>query len=93
LFNGSAPFSGDVPLPSSCFSTDTCLLGGGGFFNRDCFFVDWVRDVSEYQNINVLELKTVLIAVECWGLLWHGKHILVRSDNVSMVADINKGTS
>jgi hypothetical protein len=31
IFNGSTPFVVDVPLPSSVFSTDACLQGGGGF--------------------------------------------------------------
>jgi hypothetical protein len=57
--------------------------------------VDWLSDFVDYcdRNINVLELKTVLVAVERWGAFWEGQHVVVRSDNMSTVAAINKGSS
>jgi hypothetical protein len=81
-FHGDTPFPDDIPLPSSVFSTDACLSGGGGQFANDWFFVDWVSDFKDYVdcNINVLELKSVLLAVNRWGKLWGGKHVMVRSD-------------
>jgi hypothetical protein len=45
------------------------------------------------SNIIVLELQVVNIAAEKWAKKWHGKHIVVRSDNAATVASINKGTS
>jgi hypothetical protein len=45
------------------------------------------------SHINILELKTVLIAAEKWGPDWRGKHILVRTDNTATLAAINKGSS
>jgi hypothetical protein len=95
LFHGYSPFPDDIPTPSSVFSTDACLVGGGGQYLNDWFYVDWVEDcvICDQNNINVLELKCVLLAVTRWGNLWGGKHIMVRSDNMSTVASINKTTS
>jgi hypothetical protein len=45
------------------------------------------------SNINVLELQTVHVAAEKWAHMWYGKHVVVRSDNVSTVTSVNKGTS
>jgi hypothetical protein len=45
------------------------------------------------SHINILELETVLVSAEKWGKYWAGSHILVRSDNTSTVAALNKGTS
>ena len=95
FFHGHTPFTSDIALPSHQFSTDACLIGGGAMFRGDWFYVSWVNDIPEVQNchINVLELETVLIAAERWGHLWSGSHILVRSDNTTTVAAINKGSS
>jgi hypothetical protein len=95
LFHGSSPFLNDLPVPGAVFSTDACLEGGAGHFMGDWFFVDWVRDfASDFEcNINVLELMCVLVAVQRWGHLWSGQHIMVRSDNCSTVASINNTTS
>jgi hypothetical protein len=95
LFHGSSPFLNDLPVPGAVFSTDACLEGGAGHFAGDWFYVDWVRDFGTDfdSNINVLELKCVLIAVKRWGHLWSGQHIMVRSDNSSTVACVNNNTS
>jgi hypothetical protein len=74
VFHGFTKFDSDIPLPSHVFSTDACLEGGGGHYLSDWFFVDWVKDVPEAKDchINVLELLTVKIAVERWGVCWGG---------------------
>ena len=71
------------------------LNSGAGHYGADWFFVDWSIDFPEVDktNINVLELKSVLIAAHRWAHLWHGKHLVVRSDNMSTVAAINNSTS
>jgi hypothetical protein len=46
-------FPDDIPIPSSSFSTDACLAGGAGFYDGDWFFVDWVRDLSDYKDMNI----------------------------------------
>ena len=95
IFNGYAPFPADEPEVSGTFATDACLTGGAGHFQSDWFFVNWNIDHPEIDatNINILELKAVLISVHRWSHLWYGKHLTVRSDNASTVAAVNKATS
>jgi hypothetical protein len=95
IFHGIAPFTSDIALPSHQFATDACLIGGGAVFDGDWCYVNWEVDMPEFvgSNINVLELQTVHVAAQRWANKWHGRHIVVRSDNVSTVTSINKGTS
>jgi hypothetical protein len=95
FFNGKTPFSVDVPVASHSFATDACLVGGAAYFKSDWFHVNWSIDCPEYADcdINVLELLTILLAAKRWGKYWSGLHILVRSDNMSAVASINRTTS
>jgi hypothetical protein len=95
IFNGTAPFPSDIPLPSSSFSTDACLTGGGGAYMGDWFYSNWAHDLPSMvqSNINVLELQSVLLGVRRWAHLWVGCHILVRSDNSSTVYALNKTSS
>jgi hypothetical protein len=57
--------------------------------------VSWEQDCPSLvgASINVLELRMILEAARRWGPLWHGSHILVRSDNVAAVQAINNGTT
>jgi hypothetical protein len=95
FFHGTTGFLCDSPLPSYEFATDSCLVGGGGHFGNEWFYVNWVVDIPEISesHINVLELETVLIAAELWGSSWRDKCILVRSDNMATVSAVNKGSS
>lgn len=94
-FHGTTPFTCDIPVPSHSFSTDACLLGGGGHFKNDWFFIDWKSDNPKLdgKHINILELQTVLESARRWGKFWTGFHILVRSDNYTTVAAINNTTT
>ena len=40
IFHGFTPFVSDLPIPSSSFSTDACLDGGGGFYKGDWYL--WI---------------------------------------------------
>jgi hypothetical protein len=95
IFNGTAPFPSDIPLPSNFFSTDACLTGGGGAYLGDWFYTSWAQDLPSMShcNINVLELQSVLLGVRRWAHLWVGCHVLVRSDNSSTVFALNKTSS
>jgi hypothetical protein len=95
FFHGSTPLICDVPLPAHVFSTDACETGGGAHFGDDWVYVAWEKDFPECfgKHINVLELKSVVVAAARWGPVWSGQHILVRSDNMATVAAINKTSS
>ena len=92
VFHGFTLFPADYPEATHTFATDACLVGGAGHYENDWFAVNWSIDSPGVcvDNINMLELLSVLIAVRRWSHLWAGKHICVRSDNVSTVAAINK---
>jgi hypothetical protein len=45
------------------------------------------------SHINVLEMLTVLLAIQRWGPCLRGTHFVVRSDNMTTLAALNKGTS
>jgi hypothetical protein len=94
LFNGTTGFIQDKPVPSYEFSTDASKTGGGAFYLGDWFYTHWQSDWPRYENahINVLESLTVLLAAQRWGHLWKGKRILVRTDNKTTAAAINKGS-
>jgi hypothetical protein len=94
-FHGSTPFNVDIPLMTHEFATDACLVGGAGHYKQDWFYTSWSEDFPQLSNanINVLELKTVLVAAKRWGPLWRGSHVLVRSDNFATVAAINNTTT
>jgi hypothetical protein len=95
IFHGFCPFITDVPLPSYCLATDACGVGGGAHFFEDWLYVNWKVDCPEMceMNINVQELEMVHQAALRWADQWSGTHVLIRSDNASTVASINKGTS
>jgi hypothetical protein len=95
VFHGFTKFTCDGLVPSSEFSTDSCLKGAGGYYQGKWFYISWLVDLPEFASchINVLELKTVEVAAELWAKSWEGKHIRVYSDNSTTVACINKGTS
>ena len=45
------------------------------------------------DNINYLELYTVLVAARCFGTKWRNLHVVVYTDNTQAMALINKGVS
>ena len=94
LFNGTACFIKDTPLPAHEFSSDSCKTAGGAFCMGDWFYAHWESDWPKYSecHINVLETLTVLLAAHRWGENWSGKRILVRTDNTTTAAAINKGS-
>ena len=70
-------------------------MGGAGHCGLDWFYVNWSIDfpLLPADNINLLELQSVMIAVRRWGHTWCGKHLRVVSDNVATVAAVNNSTS
>lgn len=93
-FNGTAHFI-EESVPSSSFSTDACLRGGGGEYYADWFYYHWETDFPEVAelHINLKELFTVYLASIRWAQSWRNKHIIVYSDNATTVFMINKGTT
>lgn len=95
IFNGTACFICDTPVPSSSFSTDACMSAGAAFYCGDWFYANWAIDHPDKldSHINYLECFTILLAAYRWHHLWRNKHIKVYSDNKTTISAINLGTS
>ncbi len=95
VFNGTVGFIDSIPVPSDLFSTDACSEGGGGFYGKDWFYVNWAASYPAHSqaHINIKELLTVGIAAERWAKSWSNSHIVVLTDNTTTMYAINKGTS
>lgn len=78
--------------PDCVFSTDACLVGGGGicgnlFFH--CAFPDKIMKAA--SHINSLELFTIVLALKLWGQHFKGLKILIFCDNLPSVQALNSG--
>ena len=49
----------------------------------------WTRSELEL-HINVLELRAVIMALHHWATVLQGRHVLIATDNTTVVAYINK---
>ena len=56
-FNGMAGFIDDVPMPSSAFTSDACLVGGAAHYGSDWFYTNWEIDYPEVANMHINELE------------------------------------
>lgn len=94
-FNGRTFFVSTKPTLTAEFSTDASLVGGGGHYQRDWFYVNWQSDFPHLQSchINELELFTVLLALRRWGPQLSHKWIVIYTDNTVTKCWLNKGTS
>ena len=92
-FNGRSALLDAQPL--ECVLTDACDDGAGGVFGSDWYYVNWIRDIPQAQNlhINEKEVLAVVLAAHRWGSLWSNRRIIIQSDNMTTVASVNKCTS
>ena len=80
-----SPFSASLSLVS-----DASLSGWGAWSSEgENVFGNWSYEESEL-HINVLELKAVLFAFQCLFRQTFNSSILIKSDNTTVVAYINK---
>ena len=49
----------------------------------------WTRSEHEL-HINVLELRAVILGLHHWATVLEGRHVLIATDNTTVVAYINK---
>ena len=75
------------------FFTDSSGEACGGFYANRWFQTRWPGNIGRVRSIAWLELFPILVAVTLWGHLLQGKRIILRSDNMSVIAIINKQTS
>ena len=92
-FNGWSVVLDQQPL--ECVSTDACEEAAGGSFFNDWFYYNWEHDfpLASTFHINEKKVLAAVIAAHRWSPLWINKSIIVYSDNMVTVSDINIGTS
>lgn len=79
---------GAIPSRREVVVTDASLLGWGAVWNHRIVRGVWSPQ-ERLQHINVLELRAVRLALKHFLPVLRGKHVLVRSDNMSTVYHIN----
>ena len=79
---------GAIPARRELVTTDACLSGWGAVWQGRTAQGRWSgRDVA--QHINVLELRAVQLALASFLPHLTGRHVLVRSDNMATVSQVN----
>lgn len=76
-------------------STDACSTGAGGFFNGQYFHTPFPCSILQCfrHNINILELLSIMVALNVWGASLRGQHLLIQCDNENSVFAVNSGHS
>ena len=94
-FSGTTYFVASEPMTTTEFSTDASLVGGGGRFRVNWFYINWKSDYPELLNshINDLGIFTVLLGLRHWGPRLANNWIVNYTDNNVMKSWLNKGTS
>lgn len=92
VFNGTAPILD--PRPTTPISTDACLVGGGGYYRGEWYYVPF-REWPGVMNlsINYKEVLAVLPACHIFGPTWYGRRVALHMDNISATHIIRRGTS
>ena len=78
---------GTIPSRRELVMTDACLSGWGAVWQGRTAQGQWLA--RNHAHINVLEFRAVQLALNHFLPQLRGKHVLVRSDNRSAVAQIN----
>lgn len=94
-FNGSSMFLPDIWLSSTELRLYTDASGAVGYaavFGSQWFKGEW-NDSWRNQNIAVLELYPIVLAVDVWSKYMANKCILFNTDNQALVHVINKQTA
>ena len=79
---------GAIPSRRETVTVDACLSGWGAVWQGGTVQGQWSAQEGA-RHINVLELRAVLLALMHFLPQLAGKHVLVRSDNMSAVSQIN----
>jgi len=91
-FNGTTCFLDSRPIRT--VSTDACNAGAGGYFNGDFFYTNWKTDMPEVcdMHINIKETLSIVLAACRWCAVWKNKRVIIKTDNKTARAFINKGS-
>lgn len=67
-------------------------VGYGALFGRQWFQGRW-SDWWRLQNITLLELYPIVLALETWAMAFQNKYLVIHTDNLDLVSVITKQTS
>ncbi|XP_041817854.1 uncharacterized protein LOC121624267 [Chelmon rostratus] len=79
---------GSVPFCRETVTTDASLSGWGAVWQNRTAQGQWSAQ-ARTEHINVLELRAVHLALKHFLPYLRGRHVLIRSDNMSTVSQIN----
>ncbi len=79
---------GPLPARREVITTDASQQGWGGVWQQMGVRGTWGKKI-QFQHINYLELKAVFLTLTHFSSQLIHKHVLIRSDNVSVVFNIN----
>lgn len=79
---------GSIPARRETVTTDASLSGWGAVWQNHTAQGQWSAQVRT-DHVNVLELRAVHLALQHFLPYLEGRHVLVRSDNISAVSQIN----
>ena len=79
--------------PFDLFTDASQSLGCGALFGNSWFSIAWPNDWWAQQNITLLELVPIVMAIEAWGHLIANHTVILHTDNLSLVYIINKQTA
>lgn len=93
-FNGKSIFLSDVWLTSASLDlfTDASNSGFGGYLNKQWFAGLW-PDSWKGFHITVKEMFPIVLVCELWADKLQNQCIILHSDNIAVVAIINKQSS
>lgn len=93
LYNGvSIMIMEEWSNPDEIFSSDSSLLGCGGFWKGSYFHAEFPSAILNKQySINILEMLSILICIKLWRKAFKGKRIKIFCDNMSVCCVINTG--
>lgn len=100
VFNGVSILSADRPVIT--LTTDASTgVGMGGFWVKDeqklpdqshSFALETPKFLKVMKNINILETRAILIALQLWGEQWRGCKLVVYTDNMTAFAALRGQT-
>lgn len=93
-YNGRSFFISRTVLTSTELHlfTDACKFGYAGIFQNSYFyghFPSWWQS----QNITLLELYPIVLAIEVWCTSFTNRRVILHTDNKALVSVINSQTS
>ena len=68
-------------------------LGCGGVFGKLWFSTPWPSSWWSAQNITLLELVPIFLALQAWGHLIKNKYVILHTDNEALSFSLNKQSS